>query len=702
MMDGQVDTILLRTAREAAGLSQSNLASTLGVSPSVVSRLESSERADGKMAERYLTALNTDLAREMMQFHGDRWKHTERPRFDHPQRFVLWQAERALQALEKFEKDAAFDSILQEPLNKLRSRLLAEVDFIRHTEHGIAFIGDIGAGKTTALSFVTNLIVPDGEKQKSVFPTGSGRTTVCEVAIKIAPAFGIAVDAMDEKEVRRLVADLVKGLISGKTGLPSELDRVVRNMADVRRVTARSRTPDGKATTIDRLKELIDSIGDPETVIAEVIARMRIESRTETQMILSSDTEGSMEWLASNISKINYGQHPKFSVPQRITVLLPLEALRETPYLLSVIDTKGVEGTTQRPDLMAQIEDERTVTVLCTKFPDAPGATTISIVREAIDSGSDALNTGRLCLLVLPRDDEALRIVDDSGMNPETADEGYAVREGQIEQQFATEGLPSIPINFFQAGSDEPGLVWEWLTSRIDALRTAKVERIYRHVEAADDLITNADAAKTREARRAIAENLDKAAQRFAKLPVAVRFPQQNLVAEAKKTHQSSIAASVNRWGDWGNFPVAHILGQGVRMDANLRTRDVFVRIDEVVEGLKGSYAHLADIGQFLDNLKDEVEEWRKEFLSRAALAGRTLFAPHLESASELWSRCEERYGAGSGYRIDVSDIFLDHFETDEEAKATLTKIERQLAILWQQLVVSPLREFAALEDGDE
>jgi transcriptional regulator with XRE-family HTH domain len=701
VMDGQVETALLRMARESAGFTQAGLAKELGVNPSVVSRLESSDRADSKMAERYLAVLNTDLAREIIQFHTDRWKHSERPRFDHPQRSVLWQAEKVLKELETFENDVTFDPILQGPLNKVRSRLVSEVEFVRQTEHSIAFIGDIGVGKTTALSFVTNLLTTDGDNQKSVFPTGSGRTTVCEVAIKIAPAFGIAVDAMGEDEIRRLVADLVKGLMSGKTGLPSELDRVIRNMADVRRITVRPKAPNGKPSTVDQLKILIDKVGDADAVVSELIARMKLETRTDNQMILSSDTEGSMEWLASNISKINYGQHPKFSVPQRITVLLPLEVLRETPYLLSVVDTKGVEGTTQRSDLMRQIEDERTVIVLCAKFPDAPGGTALSIVREAVDTGSLALDAGRVCLLVLPRDDEALKIVDDTGSNPGSVEEGYAVRETQIDQQFATEGLPPIPTNFFQVGSDDPNQVWTWLTSRIENIRQAKIDRIQRHMAAARDLVINADAAKTQEARRGIVEALAKAAQRFSELPAIVRFPQQNLAAEAKKSHQSSIAASVNRRGDWINFPVAHILGQGVRMDANLRTNDVFVRIDEAIEGLKGVYAHLADIAGFLEGLQEEVEEWRAEFLSRSALAGRTLFAPHLASAQKLWGDCETRYGAGSGYRVDISDILLEHFETDVRAKETLRRVEQQIAGLWQNLVIDPLQNFAIFENEE-
>jgi transcriptional regulator with XRE-family HTH domain len=700
-MNGQIPTHLLRLAREKAGASQTTLAAELGVNASVVSRLEASEQADGKMAERYLGALKSDLAKEMIAFFSERWRHIDRPDFLHPDRAVMWDAECALQTLAEFEKSDQFDAILQDPLTKLRNRIISEVDFIRHKEHGIAFIGEIGVGKTTALSFVTNLITADKEEPKSIFPTGSGRTTVCEVAIKIAPAFGIAVDCLTEDQIRRLVTDLVNGLKFGKNGLPSELERVIRSMADLRRVIVRAKKPSEKPTTVDHLRNLIDKFDDVDAVIGEVMARMKLESRTESQMILSQETEGSMEWLSSNISKINYGQHPKFSVPHRITVLLPLEALRKTPFLISVIDTKGVEGTTQRPDLMAQIEDPRTVTVLCCKFSDAPGGVPLSILRETLDAGSDALASERLCLLVLPRNDEALKIVNDSGATPSDIAEGYTVREAQIEQQFATDGLPNIPINFFQVGSDEPEDVWHWLTSRIEAIRAAKVERIKRHVAAADNLITNADIAKTREARRTIADTIAKAAERFRVLPNVVRPAHLNLVNEAKKTHQNSIAASVNRKGNWDNFPVAHILGQGVRIDVNLRTRDTFVRIDEAIEGLKDDFSHLGDVAQFLDNLKDDVEEWRKEFLTRVALAGRNLFSPYLSEATGMWEKCEKRYGGGSGYRIDVSGIFQDQFESDAGAMTTSQKVESQVAAIWEQIIVDPLQSASSFEDED-
>jgi hypothetical protein len=38
--------------------------------------------------------------------------------------------------------------------------------------------------------------------------------------------------------------------------------------------------------------------------------------------------------------------------------------------------------------------------------------------------------------------------------NPDSAEEGYAIREAQIDRQFATEGLPVLPFNFYNVGTE--------------------------------------------------------------------------------------------------------------------------------------------------------------------------------------------------------------------------------------------------------
>jgi hypothetical protein len=193
-----------------------------------------------------------------------------------------------------------------------------------------------------------------------------------------------------------------------------------------------------------------------------------------------------------------------------------------------------------------------------------------------------------------------------------------------------------------------------------------------------------------------------KAAERFRDLPPVIRPASSNLVTEVKNTHQSSVAASVSRQGDWSQFNAAHILGQGVRRDVNLRTNDTFIRIDEAIEGLKDDYGHLADVAQFLENLRDDIQEWRKELLSRGALAGRMLYAPHLTSqAGALWQACYDRYGEGSGYRIDVSQQFQTHFDTNQDALATALKVENQVKTLWIQIVIDALLDASSFDEEE-
>ena len=96
-------------------------------------------------------------------------------------------------------------------------------------------------------------------------------------------------------------------------------------------------------------------------------------------------------------------------------------------------------------------------------------------------------------------------------------------------------------------------------------------------------------------------------------------------------------------------------------------------------------------MAQFLQNLKEDIQEWRKEFLTRIALAGRTVFSPYLDQAAEMWDECERRYGAGAGYRVDVSGILQDQFESDAGAIATSQKIENQVISIWGQIIIEPL-----------
>jgi transcriptional regulator with XRE-family HTH domain len=691
-------TTYLRQVREQAGMKQGDLADKLGVSISVVSRLENADNTEPTMARRYLEAVGTQTSQDVFDFYSRDWSHFERPPFDHPNREALWQVEASLQQLDAFERSPEFDVILEKPLTVLRHRLRAAADFLLRIDHGMAWVGDIGVGKTTALSLISNLLVPDeAGKHRSVFPTGGGRVTVCEVVIKAAPVFGVVSENLPEDQIRLLVTDLVGGLNDKQGGVTAEMDKVIRNMADLRRQPVR--TPEGKRVNVDPILELLKD-HDVQEVIAYIIGRMDLPSRTETQLILAEDSENGLQWLSRNISQINYGQRPGFSVPQRIIVLVPSKVLNKTGYALSIIDTKGVEGTTQRPDLRSQWDDQRTLTILCCRFNDAPEDTPEKIAREIKDSGSDAIDQGRLLLLVLPRDGEAMEVKDDNGELTDNIEDAYAIKEGHIEGAWAKHGLPQIPALFLNSSTDDYRVIWSALCSHIDAMRVRQVERIGHLAIAAEDLITNCDVAKTRQARAEIATKMDEAAARQGRLPPVVRPAHRNLINEIVTGHASSIAAAANRKGSWINFPMDHMLGVGVRQDANLRSNEYLIRLDEQLAGLSDQFENLNDVRQSLDVMREDLKAWRQEFLLQTYTAGKTLYKPHLEAAGQLWSSCQIRWGAGGGYRDDIASMIQAWFEKAPELAQVRQNLENTLNSIWKELVLDRIQEVWSLE-GD-
>jgi transcriptional regulator with XRE-family HTH domain len=693
-------TVVLRQAREQATLKQGDLADKLGVSPSVVSRLETAPLTDPVMAKRYLTAIGTSASAEILDFYLRDWHHTDRPNFNHPDRETLWVVERTLQELDAFEQGTNFDPILDAPLKKLRNQLRATATFISKADHSIAWIGDIGVGKTTALSLVTNITLKTKEgKTRSVFPTGGGRMTTCEVVIKVAPAFGIAVECLSEEDIRLIVTDFITGLKTGEGGISTELERVIRNMADLRRDVQKAH--DGQRIRIDPILTLLEN-ADTDQTIAHVISRMNLPARTETQIILSEAEESGLEWLAGNITKINNGQHPGFSVPRRATVLLPSKVLHDSAFTISVIDTKGVEGTTQRPDLRAQLDDPRTLTVLCCRFNDAPGATPESILHEIVDGGSDTVQRHRLVLLVLPRDGEAMEVKDDNGEVAETIEDAYLIKESHVSRALATANLPKIPVLFFNSSTDGGETIWATLCKQIGEIRQQQVNRVQRLTATATDLITNCDVAKTRQARQVVAQTMREAVDRLKSLPTAVRPAHMNLIDQIASGHHSSIAAAVNRKGAWANFPMDHMMGVGVRNDANLRTKDLFVRLDEQITGLMDKYATLNDVHQTLAAVKDELNDWRQEFLKKALSVGKTIFKPHLDDALDLWGRCIARRGGGAGYRDNIAQMIQEWFETTPDLNKVRRKVEAALNTEWNEVVLERLiaaTEFQPDED---
>jgi transcriptional regulator with XRE-family HTH domain len=681
---------VLKYVREQGGVSQAKLAQTLGTVASVVSKMEKGEDAEPELAERYLKAVGSDLAASVKEFYGRDWRHSEPPSFLHPDREVLWQVDEALTGLKAFEKSPKNHPILKGPIELLRTELSGNALYLRRRDHTIAWVGDIGVGKTTALAHAAGLLIGDGRSQRRpAFPVGSGRTTVCETAIRVASTYGIAVDAIDDDEVVRMTRDMVTSLTAKASGVgvPSEISRVLRNMSGTKVQTVQ--TGDDEYDSIDPIAQLLDSGLSIDETVDRVVAAMNLAGRKEQQLVLPEGLADGLNWLSKLIHNINSGLDERFGVPKRITVLMPYDNLTADGQILSVIDTRGVEAITQRRDLDDHRDDQRTLVVLCSKFADAPSPTTQKFLQDLLEAGSDAAERRRVCILVLPRDDEALQL---PGLDEplRSRAEGYAVRKRDVAQAFVKAKLPATPVYFFDALKDDPDKIWASLRGQVADMRRAYADRIIAASDGVKDLIRNVDIVKTGEARRNIEAASDRLAKAIRELPATRRAAYLNLIDKMTSGHHSSIAAAMVRGGDWYNFPVFNILGAGVRMDANLRTADHLSRVEHKFEELEVEYKALKDVRQSLVALRALVAEGRQEFLAAAQTIGRDAYGSLLSREQDLWERCEDRYGRGSGYKQDIAKAFQTYFETAPAPAETAAAVDKRLQKAWEQFVILP------------
>ncbi|GLR46048.1 hypothetical protein GCM10007880_65660 [Mesorhizobium amorphae] len=681
---------VLRYVRETGNVSQATLARQMGTVASVLSKLEKAEDADPEVAHRYLTALGTDLAHSVAEYYSREWLQDPPPSFLHPDREGLWIVDQALKTLEHFEAEKQ-DPILRGPIDLLRGELRASETYLRRRDHTVAWVGDIGVGKTTALSHAVGLLVGDGRSGKRpAFPVGPGRTTVCEMAIRVAPTFGILVDTIDEEDVVRLTRDLVSGLAPGAAGVgvSAEIGRVLRNMSKLKVTT--TMVGDDLVVKDPIVDFLTDGLGIDEAT-DRIVAMMALKERTERQIILPEGSDDGLLWVSRLVTDINSGQDPRFSVPRRITVLMPSRNLNADGQVLSIVDTRGVEGITQRPDLNLHNIDIRALVVLCTKFADAPNATVQRHLREAVAEESDAVQRHRRCILVLPRGDEALEMPGTDGPAG-SRDEGYALRRKEIEAALASAQLPLTPVYFFDARNDASERIWARLRRQISLMRGDYVKRGMIAADGVRDLIENIDSVRTLEARREIEQDVSRLLGDVSTLRANVRPAHLNLIEQMAIGHHSSIAASISRRGGWDNFQFAHILGNGVRIDANLRSQALVQRIEHRLMDFESKYKTMEPVVRNVQALRNRLSEGRQEFLASAHSIGRDAYGQLLSREGDVWIQSAKRYGLGSGYKGDVANIWREWFENSTDAHQTSDKVTERLQDAWTAWLLEPLR----------
>ena len=146
----------LTRLRTNAGIKQNELAGRLRFSPAVVSRVESGERAiSSDELDAILEAIGTEEALNFRETVGRDWLNLPRPPLGHPEEPVLWEAEQASQSVKELSDNQQIPYPFERRLAESLSEIRAAAEMVLADEYSIAFVGDIGAGKTTALCRIT-------------------------------------------------------------------------------------------------------------------------------------------------------------------------------------------------------------------------------------------------------------------------------------------------------------------------------------------------------------------------------------------------------------------------------------------------------------------------------------------------------------------------------------------------------------------
>src|ERR1700722_10017855 len=210
----------LEQVRKAAKINQAEVATKLGVDQSQVSRMEKDTKVSLEDARKYLTTLEgNSTAKDFVEHIDSTWYSIPKPSFHHPCRAALRTADTALAQLQSFLADPTTPPDVAQQ-GKIYENVLREAcTYLLDLKHGVAMVGNIAVGKTTALCCLINLLLDNAKslKQRAALETGAGWVTLGPVQISTLDSgtkgedvckFGIVVQPYSTEEIFRLANDL--------------------------------------------------------------------------------------------------------------------------------------------------------------------------------------------------------------------------------------------------------------------------------------------------------------------------------------------------------------------------------------------------------------------------------------------------------------------------------------------------------------
>lgn len=701
----------LAKIRNNAGFKQGDIEEALepedvSLTQSRISRIENGTvKPSRPEIEAYLSAIDTDEAQDYRKFLDQSWENLQRPSFWNPQREDLWKAETCLQELKRLISVEPLPEYLRPQAEMHRERIKEEAKYLGSLKHSIAYVGSIGVGKTTAICHITGLLIPNAKRfaLKNAFPVAAGRTTVCEVGIKGGENLGIRIKPQTPEEIDKSIDDLCAKYFSENQEpqdgekvdmggmVPEEIKRLLLNMADL---------------TDESLSDLAKSCQSQYGLVKKFKDKLRFQDRKKPELWFEDENSDmtEMEWLQKTFKDINYGKNTEVTVPKHIDVIVPTGVLPDSVFELEIIDTRGLdnEGTTIRQDIMDCLKNSQTLTVLCSKFAEAPSSQIGDIIDNLINEGSQQVLEEQTVILCLPRNAEAVDII-----NPQTGDyvdsteEGYEIKKKEVYNKIRSRpGLKNfdekkIPVLFFNAESENPSAILDYLVNKIEALREESCYRLRNATKAIDILIKNKKEEHAKKADQEIRELIKRFLAQYCKKSLELSPSYRYLISEIGKSHSKTIRATMRRQGHYYKLDIYFILGKGTRNVVWNTTYSIFDALPVLIADLKSRDQIVQDYAEtFLDEILANWKIWREDFLSSTQALGEETFKMSLFYSWDLWAKCNRK---GTGYQNYVIEQLQEWFENRRDLQKDLNY---QIQEAWQDKVLAKLESLIAIKEN--
>ena len=637
------------------------------------------------------------------------WAVLENPGNGHPDVDILREVDNTLASAKIARALPDLNPYFVRQLDRYERALCDGANLLRGIRHTVAFIGNVGIGKTSMICRLAELTVRNKEGHDvPVLRVGKGRTTICEVCIERGHRenrYALRAQPRAEDEVEKDIADWCEYQIriasadnaqveGEKIGVSGELDRAIRNMSNLAVRAKRDHEP-----RMDLAKKLAAEIGDVDKFRAEVLKRINLSQRTLREI------EGdSPEWLRKNFADINDGRNPEFSIPERMTVVVPRHLLgekeKQSGLEISILDTKGVDDTAFRGDLARHFDDPSAIIALCSGFVDAPDLAAQQHLERARESGVGRSISEKTSILVLPKNDEATRDDDDN----QTVEDAYEDKRDQMKAAIFQLGVGDIPDAFYNAEKDDKEAtdkVRAFFVDRAKILRGHHRDRLWKLNETVNNLLNNREGAEFLAQQEAAAQRLT---NRIAGQDIDVPGSkiQDELVVEMHGVRYAGyLRASVARMGLWHNFNYYDILGFSARKIAHARIKgwlhDFNVTVTDILseEGLSKAHGFVREIWEWLDGTDGAREKLLKSIEQESAAA----FQVSLQGENaqhRLWGPSQDEWGKGPGYKNRVATHNQTWFDR-EVATEVARHIESQFINGWRD-IMKELRDRLSVE----